>query len=190
MTKSKSLWLVTAAYVVAIGVGAGWTANWLYGFPGLHHEDWRYPKLKQSAGRWEFVADLAAIHFIPTVQVFIGMIPVYVAVTRPERGITWLMWLAFVIGLAAVAVELVADTQMHRFVRERKPGAAMDRGLWSWSRHPNYFGPLRQCGNGVLRFHRQDQHIVGLQVTGLGWPGDRGNLLCDRARRRDQLQAI
>ncbi|CAN5405554.1 DUF1295 domain-containing protein [soil metagenome] len=220
MSKSKSLWLVTAAYVVAIGVGAGWlyggpltgrlwldtfiadvlgtlvifvfsrvyrnssfydaywsvippllliywwsvsvpdvdplrcwlvaivvvlwairlTANWVYGFPGLHHEDWRYPMFKERAGRWEFFADLGAIHLIPTFQVFIGMIPVYVAVTRPERGVTWLMWLAFVIGLAAVAVELVADTQMHRFVRDKKPGAAMDRGLWNWSRHPNYFG--------------------------------------------------
>jgi steroid 5-alpha reductase family enzyme len=220
MSKSKSLWLVTAAYVLAIGVGAGWlyfgpstgrlwldtliadvlgtlvifafsrayrnssfydaywsvipplllfywwsqsgqqvdqlrcwlvaivvvlwairlTANWLYGFPGLHHEDWRYPMFKERAGRWEFVADLVAIHLIPTAQVFLGMIPVYVAVTRPGDSVGWLMWLAFVIGLAAVATELVADVQMHRFVAERTPGAAMDRGLWSWSRHPNYFG--------------------------------------------------
>jgi steroid 5-alpha reductase family enzyme len=47
---------------------------------------------------------------------------------------------AFVIGLAAVALELAADVQMHRFVRDRRPGDVMDRGLWSWSRHPNYFG--------------------------------------------------
>jgi steroid 5-alpha reductase family enzyme len=220
LSKSKSLWLVTAAYVVAVGVGAGWlyagpstgrlwldtfiadilgtlvifvfsrvyrnssfydaywsvippllliywwsvsapavdqlrcwlvatvvvlwairlTANWVYGFPGLHHEDWRYPMFKERAGKFEFFADLGAIHLIPTIQVFIGMIPVYVAVTRPEPGISWLMWLAFVIGLAAVALELVADTQMHRFVRSKLPGAAMDRGLWGWSRHPNYFG--------------------------------------------------
>jgi steroid 5-alpha reductase family enzyme len=220
MTKSKSLWLVTAAYVIAIGAGAGWlyygpstgrlwldtfiadvlgtlvifvfsrvyrnssfydaywsvipplllvywwsrsgqdvdqvrcrllaavvvlwairlTANWVYGFPGLHHEDWRYPMFKERAGRWEFVADLTAIHLIPTAQVFLCMVPAYVAVTRPGDTVAWLMWLAVVIGLAAVALELVADVQMHRFVRERTAGAAMDRGLWSWSRHPNYFG--------------------------------------------------
>lgn len=130
-------WLVAIVVVVwAIRL----TANWVYAFPGLHHEDWRYPKLKAQAGRFEPLADLFAIHLIPTCQVFLGMVPVYVAVTRPGAGLAWLSWVAFVIGLAAVALELVADVQMHRFVRDRQPGAAMDRGLWSWSRHPNYFG--------------------------------------------------
>ncbi|MFC7674640.1 DUF1295 domain-containing protein [Mycolicibacterium sp. GCM10028919] len=116
------------------------TGNWVYAFPGLHHEDWRYPMFRDRAGRWEFGADLVAIHVIPTLQVFLGMVPVYVAVTRPGEGIAWLAVVAFVIGVAAVTLELVADVQMHRFARVRKPGEAMDRGLWSWSRHPNYFG--------------------------------------------------
>ena len=130
-------WLVAVVVVLwAIRL----TANWVYAFPGLHHEDWRYPMFKERAGRWEFGADLVAIHLIPTCQVFLAMVPVYVAVTRPGAGLAWLTWLAFVIGLAAVALELVADVQMHRFVRDRRPGDVMDRGLWSWSRHPNYFG--------------------------------------------------
>lgn len=66
--------------------------------------------------------------------------PVYVAVTRPGGGLAWLTHIALVVGLAAVTVELVADVQLHRFVRDRRPGEVLDRGLWSWSRHPNYFG--------------------------------------------------
>lgn len=116
------------------------TGNWIKSFPGLHHEDWRYPMLRQRAGRWEIVADFFAIHLIPTLQVFVGMLPVYVAVTHPGRGLGWLSGIAFVIGLAAVTIEFVADLQLHRFVRDRGPGQAMIRGLWSWSRHPNYFG--------------------------------------------------
>ena len=130
-------------WLLAIVVGL-WairlTANWVYAFPGLHHEDWRYPMFKERAGRWEFGADLIAIHLIPTCQVFLAMVPVYVAVTRPGAGLAWLSWVAFVIGVAAVGLELVADVQMHRFVRDRRQGDVMDRGLWSWSRHPNYFG--------------------------------------------------
>ena len=130
-------WLVAGVVVLwAIRL----TYNWIRGFPGLHHEDWRYPMFRERAGRWEFVADLVAIHLIPTVQVFVGMLPVYVAVTRQGPGLPWLAWIATVIGVAAVALEFVADQQMYDFAKTRRPGAAMDRGLWSWSRHPNYFG--------------------------------------------------
>jgi steroid 5-alpha reductase family enzyme len=95
---------------------------------------------KERAGKFEFFADLFAIHLIPTVQVFVGMLPVYVAVTRPGAGLMGLAWLATVIGVAAVVLEYVADQQMYRFAETRHPGEAMDRGLWGWSRHPNYFG--------------------------------------------------
>ena len=133
-------WVTWLLAVLVITWAVRLTGNWVYAFPGLHHEDWRYPMFRDRAGRWEFAADLVAIHVIPTLQVFLGMVPVYVAVTRPGEGIAWLAVVAFVIGLASVTLELVADVQMHRFARVRKPGEAMDRGLWSWSRHPNYFG--------------------------------------------------
>ncbi|WP_323791845.1 DUF1295 domain-containing protein [Nocardioides sp.] len=118
------------------------TANWAYAWPGLHHEDWRYPLLRERAGRFDAVVDLFAIHLIPTLQVFLGCLPMYVVATRSGRDLGVLDVVAFLVGLGAVALELVADVQMHRFVRERQPGQVMDRGLWGWSRHPNYFGEL------------------------------------------------
>ncbi len=118
------------------------TGNWAYGFPGLHHEDWRYPMLRDGAGRFEFLADLFGIHLFPTLQVFAGMLPVYVATARSDAGLLWLTWLAFAVGIGAVTLEFTADVQMHRFVAARRPGAVMDRGLWAWSRHPNYFGEI------------------------------------------------
>ncbi|MDT5165999.1 MAG: hypothetical protein QOC88_2893 [Mycobacterium sp.] len=130
-------WLVAAVVTLwAIRL----TANWLYSFPGLHHEDWRYPMFRERAGRWEFMVDLVTIHLIPTLLVFAGMLPVYATVTWPGADIGWLTYLASVVGLAAVVLELTADMQMHRFVRSKADGEVMDRGLWSWSRHPNYFG--------------------------------------------------
>jgi steroid 5-alpha reductase family enzyme len=130
-------WLIA---IVVMAWAIRLTANWVYAFPGLHHEDWRYPMFRERAGRFGFGADLVAIHLIPTLQVFLAMLPVYVAVTRPGEGIRWLTVVAFTLGIAAVLLELLADVQMHRFVRHREPGDVMDRGLWSWSRHPNYFG--------------------------------------------------
>ena len=79
---------------------------------------------------------------IPTLQVFLGMIPVYVAVTLTGRDVGWLDVVAVVVGLGAVALEFIADLQMYRFARTKQPGQAMDQGLWGWSRHPNYFGEI------------------------------------------------
>ncbi len=123
---SVRCWLVA---IVVMYWAIRLTGNWAYSFPGLHHEDWRYPQLRDSAGRLEFFADLFGIHLIPTVQVFLGMLPVYVAVTRPGDGLMWLSWIAFAVGIAAVTLELVADTQMHRFVRDKK--ARRGDGPWT-----------------------------------------------------------
>ncbi|WP_182377492.1 DUF1295 domain-containing protein [Nocardioides sp. WS12] len=132
-------WLVLAVIAVwAIRL----TGNWIYAFPGLHHEDFRYPLVRERAGRLEFLADLVGIHVVPTMQVFLGLLPVYAAVALPGRSLNWLDGVAVVVGLAAVALAFVADLQMYRFVRTRQPGQAMDRGLWAWSRHPNYFGEI------------------------------------------------
>lgn len=130
-------WLVAAVVLVW---SVRLTANWTLGFPGLHHEDWRYPMLRERAGRWELPVDLFAIHVIPTLQVFVGMIPAYLVLTAPRRALGWLDVLALLVGLGAVLLELVADTQMHRFAATKQPGAALERGVWAWSRHPNYFG--------------------------------------------------
>ncbi|GEP39313.1 hypothetical protein NPS01_29760 [Nocardioides psychrotolerans] len=133
-TRAALVMLVIVVWAVRL------TANWVYAFPGLHHEDWRYPLLRDKAGKAEALADLGGIHVVPTIQVFLGCLPVYVAVTRQGRDVGWLDAVAVVVGLGAVLLTFVADLQMYRFARTRQPGQAMDQGLWAWSRHPNYFG--------------------------------------------------
>ncbi|MDV8003010.1 DUF1295 domain-containing protein [Rhodococcus sp. IEGM 1408] len=119
------------------------TANWIRTFPGMHHEDWRYPLVRERAGRFGVVADLMGIHVFPTLVVFAGLIPVYVVATRAGEPLGWLDYLACAVGIAALTLETVADLQMHSFIATRSPGQVMQSGVWSWSRHPNYFG---ECG--------------------------------------------
>ncbi|MEU6561314.1 DUF1295 domain-containing protein [Nocardia nova] len=133
-------WLMTAVMLVwAVRL----TANWVRTFPGMHHEDWRYPMVRERAGRFAMVADLFGIHVFPTLQVFLGLVPVYVVATRAGEAFGALDVVAFVIGIGAVALEATADLQMQRFAATKSPGQVMDRGVWAWSRHPNYFG---ECG--------------------------------------------
>lgn len=59
---------------------------------------------------------------------------------EPVNAITWVG-----VALAAVGLffETVGDLQLAKFKSDPgNAGKLMDRGLWSWTRHPNYFGDL------------------------------------------------
>lgn len=116
------------------------TLNWAVHWEGLHEEDWRYPMLREKAPKLELVTDLLLIHIFPIAEVFLGILPVYAAACLSTQPVGPLDIFAFALGLAAVTLEMVADLQLHRFIKDRKPGQLLDQGLWAYSRHPNYFG--------------------------------------------------
>ena len=50
-----------------------------------------------------------------------------------------------IIFVLALAIESISDVQKYRFKQSeagKQPGAVCDVGLFSWSRHPNYFGEI------------------------------------------------
>lgn len=63
------------------------------------------------------------------------------AAQRPGFGI--LAAVGLLIWLLGIVLEVVADTQKHSFRADPANGDDFIRtGLWSWSRHPNYFGEI------------------------------------------------
>lgn len=133
-------WLVTAlVWFWAIRLTTNWTIHW----GGLHHEDWRYPLVRARAGKAGVWADLFGIHLFPTVQVFLGCLAVYAVTSHGGRPLSLLDGVAFVVTFGAILIEMIADLQLHAFIaRKTQPGSFITTGLWSWSRHPNYFGEL------------------------------------------------
>jgi steroid 5-alpha reductase family enzyme len=117
------------------------TYNWARGFSGLGHEDWRYVDIRGKTGRLYWPASLAALHLMPTVMVYLGCLALYPALTS-ARPLGPLDAVATVITLGAVMIELVADEQLRAFRKERREGEILARGLWAFSRHPNYFGEV------------------------------------------------
>ena len=118
------------------------TTNWVVGWPGLHHEDWRYVDLKE---RWpipKWAVYLVAVEGVPTLFVWLGCLSLHPALALGDGTFGFLDALALFVGLGAVAIELAADEQMRAFAAKKQPGEVMDRGLWRLSRHPNYFGEI------------------------------------------------
>ncbi len=64
---------------------------------------------------------------------------IFVAAHNPAPLFRVLDVLAVVVVLTAVAGEAVADRQLRAFRESPARDAVCDRGLWGWSRHPNYF---------------------------------------------------
>jgi steroid 5-alpha reductase family enzyme len=57
------------------------------------------------------------------------------------RPLGTLDWLGAFLWLAGFLLETAADWQLARFrAKPGNEGAVMDRGLWRFTRHPNYFG--------------------------------------------------
>jgi steroid 5-alpha reductase family enzyme len=116
------------------------TVNWAVGWPGLHHEDWRYLQLYERSPLPQLLTLLLAVQVVPAIFVFLGSLPLVPALqSGGELGFVGM--LAILVGVGAAGLELAADEQRRAFAAA-KPGALMNVGLWAWCRHPNYLGEV------------------------------------------------
>jgi steroid 5-alpha reductase family enzyme len=133
--------VLVCALVLAWGARLTW--NWARGWQGMGHEDWRYVDQREKTGRLYWLVSLAGLHLMPTILVFLGCLPLFPALLTGRRPLGWLDALAALVTLGAILVETIADQQLLAFrAAPKEPGAVLDRGLWSLSRHPNYLGEL------------------------------------------------
>lgn len=117
------------------------TGNWAYTFKGLAHEDWRYTRYRETQSPFVFqIINFFGLNMMPTVLVFAAMLPGFGLFESTETA-NMLTWLGFAICISAATLQLVADTQIHRF-REAHPGRYCDVGFWKHGRHPNYLGEI------------------------------------------------
>jgi steroid 5-alpha reductase family enzyme len=128
--------------VLVAAWGVRLTGNCLWRWRDLAHEDFRYREIRARTGRLYWPASFVAIHLMPTLWVFLGLVPVWVALGR-GGALGLVDALAVLVTTGAIVIEAVADWQLQRFLRRRAgPEDVLASGLWSVSRHPNYFGEV------------------------------------------------
>jgi len=133
--------LTVACVLVVFVWAARLTLNWAVGWPGLAHEDWRYPLMYERAPVPRWLTLLVGVQLVPAVFVTLGCLPLVPALTTADASLGLIGLLATALGVFAAGLELAADEQRRAFA-EAKPGALMDAGLWAWCRHPNYLGEI------------------------------------------------
>jgi len=126
-------WLL-AALVTVWGVRLSWH---MHRRNAGHGEDPRYA---------EMLAGTTPLQRVLKVWVTQGAAVLLVGLPVTVASVTAGGWGPLVpVGLAlwllGVSFEAVGDAQLARFKADpANRGRIMDRGLWSWTRHPNYFG--------------------------------------------------
>ena len=107
-----------------------------------HGEDYRYVKMRERAGDAFWWRSLVTVFFLQGVLLWIISAPLLVAVHSNDpdhRAIT--DYIGAAIWTIGFFFEAVGDFQLVRFkANPENKGKVMDRGLWRFTRHPNYFG--------------------------------------------------
>ncbi|HUH06126.1 MAG TPA: DUF1295 domain-containing protein [Kofleriaceae bacterium] len=106
-----------------------------------HGEDRRYQAIRARNEPGFWWKSLYLVFGFQAALIIIVSLPIQVGALHPT--ITSLP--LFIAGCAAYAIglffETVGDFQLARFKRDpASHGQVMDRGLWRYTRHPNYFG--------------------------------------------------
>jgi steroid 5-alpha reductase family enzyme len=100
-------------------------------------EDPRYAEMLAGASRTE---RFVKVWLLQGAAICLVSLPVQVAAVT-DKGPAWACLAGIALWVIGFAFEAVGDAQLAKFKADpANGGQIMDRGLWSWTRHPNYFG--------------------------------------------------
>jgi steroid 5-alpha reductase family enzyme len=152
----EPLYLIPAVLVIL------WGARLTYNFArrggyhfehkkGFTGEDYRWPILRKKIGN-RFLFELFNLFFITGFQltlIFLFTLPLFFIGTAAQSGaaLTPAHILLALLFAACLYGELTADNQQYRFQENKVPGKGPGfntKGLWRYSRHPNYVCELSQ----------------------------------------------
>ncbi|MFX1501239.1 MAG: DUF1295 domain-containing protein [Promethearchaeota archaeon] len=119
------------------------TFNWLRQWKGIKHEDWRYMKYRLKMGNKFWVINLIGLQLMPTILVYLGSTSLYPIFSSTANPFGIIDIFAFLVMISAIIIETLADQQLYKFIKVRESNQeVITKGLWAYSRHPNYFGEI------------------------------------------------
>ena len=103
-------------------------------------EDHRYTAIRDRFGPRFPLISFVVVFLLQGMLIWTVSLPIQVSATLPDR-FGALDWVGVATWAVGVFFEAVGDGQLARFKKDpANAGRVMDRGLWRYTRHPNYFG--------------------------------------------------
>jgi steroid 5-alpha reductase family enzyme len=104
-------------------------------------EDYRYRAMRKRWGPRFPIISLGTVFATQGLLMFVVSLPVQLGQTRTTPDLGVLAWIGGALWLTGIFFEVVGDAQLARFKKDpANAGVVMDKGLWRYTRHPNYFG--------------------------------------------------
>lgn len=135
-------YLPRKALLCAMVVAAGFRLGWHLGVRVIGHleeEEGRYRQLRKE---WSPHPDRKFFWFfqVQALSNVILALPFFIVTINPSPTLTGWEYAGTILWLVAVMGEATADRQLAAFKKDpANKGKVCDRGLWNYSRHPNYF---------------------------------------------------
>lgn len=126
---------LTSVWALRLGGYLGWR-NWGRG------EDPRYAALRRRQGDRFGLRSLLTVFGFQGLVMWVVSLPVQQAQAAPEpAALSWVEGMGALLWVVGISFESLGDWQLARFRADpTNRGRVMSRGLWAWTRHPNYFG--------------------------------------------------
>lgn len=104
-------------------------------------EDPRYARMRERAGDAFVRVSLFKVFLLQAVLAWVVVLPLAGAAASDDPTLGPLAYLGAALWLVGFVFEAGGDLQLQRFKADpANRGKVMDRGLWRFTRHPNYFG--------------------------------------------------
>lgn len=128
-----------------------------------HGEDWRYKAMRKKKGPRFGLISLVTVFGLQGSLMFVVSMPVIFGNGDSSPGVGPIAVMGILVWAVGLGFEAIGDLQLTRFKKDpNNAGKVMSTGLWSITRHPNYFGDAllwwgigivgAETGSGVIGF--------------------------------------
>ena len=107
-------------------------------------EDSRYKQWRDQWGKWFYLRSFLQVYLLQGfLMIVVGYSFVHVNIYGEGYGLGPVAVVGLLIWLIGYFFEVIGDYQLDKFIKDKpEKGSIMDKGLWRYSRHPNYFGEV------------------------------------------------
>jgi steroid 5-alpha reductase family enzyme len=117
-------------------------------------QDHRYAAMRRQSGAQWWWRSLVQVFLLQAILIWFIPAPLVAAMMAGLPALGWTDYAGSSLAAAGLLLEAVADFQLAKFrAVPANRDKVLNRSLWAWSRHPNYFGEtLMWCGFFLIGF--------------------------------------